>query len=356
MKSPGLIAVVLVGLIPWNPTLANPLTRRGDLDRVNRRLGGQVLDFSHNHGADRRIWSAALGERRDLYVYLPPHFDPHQSYPVMLWLHGFAQDEGSFLDDVIEPLDRAIACGQLPPLIIAAPDGSFTGRACLTNAGSFFLNSRAGAFEDYLMCDVWDFLIKNFPILPEREAHVLAGVSMGGGAAFHGGIKFSDRFKVVLGIFPPVNVRWVNCRCRYMRNFDPCCWGWRTDFSRGHEVIGRFYGVFTVHLGPVVYPLYGRHNPDVVAEVSRDNPIEMLDIYDVRPGQLAMHIAYAGRDQFNIDAQVESFLFHARERGLDVAVSYDPKGRHDRATAYRLLPEVLDWLGAQLGPYFPCQR
>src|SRR5262249_57841329 len=90
--------------------------------------------------------------------------------------------------------------------------------------------------------------------------------------------------------------------------------------------------------------------PDAVARISAENPIEMLDAYDVLPGELDMYIAYGGRDQVNIDAQVESFRYRARERGLCVGVSYDPKGKHDLATALRLLPGILDWLGAELAP------
>src|SRR5947208_701089 len=41
------------------------------LDRLNGRIHGQVLDFTHNHGADRRIYSAALDDRRD-----PPRRQP----------------------------------------------------------------------------------------------------------------------------------------------------------------------------------------------------------------------------------------------------------------------------------------
>jgi S-formylglutathione hydrolase FrmB len=317
------------------------------LVRTNDQLHGIVIDHTHNHGADRRIWSDALGQLRDLYIYLPPGFDPDQRYPLILWLHGFAQDEQSFLRDVILPLDEAMTAGKLPPAIIAAPDGSLNGSPCLITAGSFFLNSRAGRFEDFVMQDVWNFVHEHYPIRPEREAHVLAGVSMGGGAAFNLGIKYRDRVKIVIGIFPPLNSRWVDCHDRYFGNFDPHCWGWRNDFSRSHEVVGRFYGVVTIRLRRVVEPIYGR-GPDVLEQVSLENPIEMMDRLDLKDGELDMYVAHGGRDQFNIDAQVESFLWHAQERGLHVGVGYDPHGKHDLPTAKKLLPGILNWLNPLL--------
>src|SRR5207249_4246 len=88
---------------------------RGELARINRSLCGQVLDFTNNHGKDRRIWSPALNARRDLYVYLPPGYDPCKRYALAIFLHGAAQDEKFFLQDVVKDLDQAIACGQLPP-------------------------------------------------------------------------------------------------------------------------------------------------------------------------------------------------------------------------------------------------
>src|SRR5262245_51228352 len=294
--------LVLLSL-PWSQAGANPIRNRLALNRINSRLAGRVLDFTHNHGADNRLWSPALGQWRDVYVYLPPGFDPCQRYPLVIWLHGFAQDEISFLRDVVPPLDQAIACGKLPPAIIAAPDGSFKGTVCLFSPGSFYLNSKAGAFEDYLMVDVWNFLHEHFPIRPEREAHVMAGVSMGGGAAYNKGIKYRDRIGVVLGIFPPLNTRWIDCHGRYLANFDPNCWGWRTDYSRRREVVGRFYGVITVRLGQVVRPLYG-NDPNTAEEIARENPIEMIDLYDLKEGQLEMFVAYGQKDQFNLDAQI----------------------------------------------------
>jgi S-formylglutathione hydrolase FrmB len=345
------MAVLLLGLAA-HPAQAHLLRNRPVLARTNQRLHGRILDYTRNHGADRRIWSPALGQWRDLYVYLPPGFDPRLRYPLIIFLHGFAQDETAFLRDVAGPLDEAIWAGQLPPAIVAAPDGSLRGLDCFLAAGSFFLNSKAGAFEDYLMVDVWNFLFDHFPLRPEPEAHVLLGVSMGGGAAFNMAIKYPDKVRVAASVFPPLNLRWMDCHGRYMADFDPCCWGWRTDF-RSHEVIGRFYGVVTFRLREMLYPLYGRSNPETLRHVSRENPIEMLDAYDVRPGQLELYIGYGGRDEFNLDAQVESFLYRARQRGLDVAVGHVPEGRHNRATARKLYPDVIAWLRARLEPYSP---
>jgi S-formylglutathione hydrolase FrmB len=349
VKSAGLLAGLLSLCLPLAVAGAI-LDRPPDLAAVNCRLKGRVLDFTHNHGADHRIWSSALHQYRDLYVYVPPGFECHKRYPILLWLHGLAVDEQSFLTEhIAELFDRAIVCGQIPPLIIAVPDGSITGRANILSPGSFFINSEAGQFEDYLIDDVWPFLMTHFPIRPEREAHAVGGTSMGGYGAYHLALKHQDMFRVVLGIFPPLNLRWVNCRGRYMANFDPYCWGWRTSVNRGREVIGRFYaGLITVRVRRLLYPLFPP-GPDSVAKLSRENPIEMIDRFHLQPGVLAMFVGYGGRDEFNIDAQVESFLFRACcQRGLKVTVAYDPKGHHDLATAMRLAPSALRWLGEQL--------
>jgi S-formylglutathione hydrolase FrmB len=346
------LAVVLLGLVPWSSVSAHPLRRLPELNRVNRQIAGRILDYTHHHGADRRIWSPALQQKRDLYVYLPPGFDPCRQYPLILWLHGFAQDESTFLHDIIVPLDSAITQGRLPPVIIAAPDGSVSGSDCFLSAGSFFLNSEAGRFEDYLMIDVWNFLMGRFPIRPERQAHAILGVSMGGGAAFNKAIKFSACFGVAVGIFPPLNLRWMDCHCRYQGPFDPACWGWRTDFVHRRTVVAHFYGI-PIRLKFLLNPLYSRGNPDTLPSIIANNPIEMLDLYDVQPGQLETYVAYGGKDQFNIGAQIESFVFVAQRRGLKVDIAYDPQGRHNRATAKRFLPGIIDWLAPRLAPFAP---
>jgi S-formylglutathione hydrolase FrmB len=349
---PWLLLAALVGLAPAAEAWEIPnLGGRRQLKELNGRLHGQIVDYTHNHGADRRIWSDALQRKRDLYVYLPPGFDPARQYPLIVWFHGILQDERAYLKYLAEPMDQAMACGKLPPSIVMVPDGSLDGSVCYTNAGSFFLNMKAGRYEDWAMTDAWNFVMTHYPVRPEREAHLLTGVSMGGGAAFHLGIKYKDRVKAIAGIFPPVNTRYLDCRGRYRAPFDPDCQGLRTDFSRGHETIGRYFIVFKVTLRRLFDPLYDRKDPDVAMQVARENPYEMLDLYDVKPGELAMFIAYAGKDEFNLNAQVESFLYKARYMGLKVDTAYDPRGHHDVKTAMRFFPVTRDWIAEQLAPY-----
>jgi hypothetical protein len=316
---------------------------------MNDRLHGSILDFTHNHGADRRIYSPALDERRDVYVYLPPGFDPCRRYPAMILLHGITQDEQFFLR-LAEKLDREMTCGRLPPLIIAAPDGSLQGRPTLLSAGSFYLNSKAGRYEDFIIEDVWGFVVNTFPVRPEREFHILAGASMGGFGAYNLAIKHRDQFKLVVGIMPPLNLRYEDCHGRYFANFDPTCTGLR-ERLRPWQPVGRFFGVVTIRQRALSLPLFGRGDHEVIQMIAAENPVEMLESYDVRPGQLDMFVGYGGKDEFNIDAQVESFLYVAKQRCLPVHVSFDPKGHHTLATGLRLFPDFVRWVSSTVTGY-----
>jgi pimeloyl-ACP methyl ester carboxylesterase len=325
-----------------------------DLDKINARLAGHIVDHTDNHGADRRFWSPALQQWRDMYVYLPPGYDPSCRYPVIFWLHGFLSDEQTLLDYLAEPVDRAIVAGCLPPVIVAVPDGTPRGHICVLSPLPHFINCNLGPFEDYTIQDAWGFLVAHYPICPEREAHVIGGFSMGGFGAYNLGFKHPELFGTIIGICAPVNPRYVDCHGRYMRNFDPCCWGWRQELDKGREVIGRFAGgIITVRVKKVLDPVFGR-GPGTIEKVSRENPIEMIDRLGIREGMYHLYMAYGGRDQYNIDAQVDSFLYLCKLRGLTVEVDYDRKGRHDmHKTGAAFLPRIIDWLAPRLAPYSP---
>jgi S-formylglutathione hydrolase FrmB len=228
-----------------------------------------------------------------------------------------------------------------------------TGEPSYTQPGSFFLNSQAGEFENWVLQDVWEFLWEHYPLRPEREAHVLAGVSMGGFSAFNLGIRHRDMFATAVAFHPPLNLRWCDLDGHYFANFDPHNWGWRTKLDCRHEVIAKFYGgLIKVRIGHLICPLFG-FGDEALVEVARQNPIELIDATRLHNGELAMFVGYAGKDEFNIDAQVESFLYLAKCRGLSVGVAYEPYGHHDTPTALRMWPAMVEWLAPKLAGYGP---
>jgi S-formylglutathione hydrolase FrmB len=310
------------------------------------RIQGQVIDLTQNHGRDRRIYSPSLGCKRDLYVYLPPGYRPDHAYPIMIVLHGILQDERAFLDWVVETLDRQIVSGCLPPMIVAAPDGSFTGDPGPWDAGSFYVNGPRGPFRSWIEDDLWHFLGQNFLLRPEPHAHILAGASMGGVGAYGIGLRHPDRFGILIGLMPALNLRWMDQNENYMANFAPDNWGWRNRVDDPMEVIGQ-YGPIKVHVKDILYPAFGR-GPAAVMLASESNPIEMIDRYQIKPGHFDMLVTIAGKDNFNLDAQAESFVYLARHRGLKVDVQHEPSGRHNIATAQKMIPPILHWLNERM--------
>jgi hypothetical protein len=346
-------AVGLLALTAPAPAIVNAfrICSKHQVDNLNKTLAGSVLDYTDNHGTDRRIWSATLGEKRDLYVYLPPGYDGRTPFPVMFWFHGIGQDEKNFLF-IVPHLDQAIRCGQFPPCVIVCPDGSITGRPNLRNAGSFYLNSNAGRFEDYVMQDVWGFVTCNFAVHPHRGAHVLAGGSMGGFAAYNLGIKYRDRVGTVVGLLPPLNIRFTDYQNHRFPEYDPNTVAMREELQPCRP-IARFYGVIVVREKRLTRPLVGARNPEGIAIASRENPIEMLAAHDVRPGELAMFVGFAGRDEFNIHNQCKHFLDVARGRGLAVTSVEVPDGRHRTESGVKMLPELSAFLSRELAPFVP---
>jgi S-formylglutathione hydrolase FrmB len=313
---------------------------------VNHNIKGRILDFTFNHGKDYRIYSQALGQKRDLYVYLPPGFDRNTAYPVMFYLHGIFMDEKSFLNDVVVHLDRAICAGKLPPMIAVAPDGSFEGNPCRLEPGSFFINGPRGDYQDWIVKDVFKFVAKNFHIRPEPKLHIIAGASMGGFGAYNTAIKYPWLFGTVIGVMPALNIRWVDQKGCYQTNFDPYNWGWRNRHDDPNEVLAKVSHI-KIRMCDFIYPVFGT-DFNAIMLASQENPIELIDHYRLRNGDLDMFVGYAGRDEFNLDAQAESFIYLARSRGIAVGVHKVPGGTHSEMTAQGMIPNVIEWLGERM--------
>lgn len=122
-------------------------------------------------------------------VYLPPdYFASERSYPVVYLLHGYTDDNTSWVQfgEINHYADKAIAEGTIPPMIIIMPNGD----------SSWYINSYDGKenYEDFFIKEFIPFVEKKFRIKSERRYHGIAGLSMGGYGTLFYAIKYSQLF------------------------------------------------------------------------------------------------------------------------------------------------------------------
>jgi hypothetical protein len=151
----------------------------------------------HRHRHTSRVLAGnPLGDpvERDLYVYIPPGYDEAKRYPALLAIVGFTGSGGYLfnVDPLTESLDakldRMIASGALPPVIVAAPD-------CFTKVGgNQHINSAGtGRYEDYLCDEIIPFVDENYRTIPSGNWGVF-GKSSGGYGAIVLGMHRPDVF------------------------------------------------------------------------------------------------------------------------------------------------------------------
>jgi S-formylglutathione hydrolase FrmB len=318
-----------------------------DSNAPNASLVGQVVEYTLTRGGDRRFWSKSLALPRDILVYLPPHYDPNRHYPLFLWIHGFGGDEEQFTRQVVGALDAAIVSGAMPPVIGVSPDCSIPSWWKPWKQGSWCINGREGRWEDYLIDDVPEFVASRYRIRPEPEAHVIAGWSMGGFAAYNLGFKYPHKFRVLVGVYPSLNIRYADKDGHWGTPFSPNTIGALEDLRWGHWLGLYPKWRFPVNAGVVYCPAWG-HGRAAIPRMSQENPYELLDRLDIRPGQYDMFIAYGGQDEFHIDNQVDSFLHKATNRGLDIWVRHNPAGHHSSEHVNECMPDVFRAVGVRL--------
>ena len=318
-------------------------------DRLNHKLAGHVDDYTKSIFHDRRIESRVLGEPRDLYVYLPPGYDPHKAYPLLLYFHVSRVDESEFVGNgrLLE-LDRMIVAGEFPPTVVVCPDGTIYGRNRLRDPHSFYLNGVNGRFEDHVLNEVIPFVTIRYSIRPERQAHAILGVSGGGLGALSIAIRHRDYFGSVATLAAPANLLYDTCRHDTFEDFNPATYREKPGYDPD-EVIGRFYlGLRRVRARHPIAPVFGDDPGEVFSRIRAVNPASLIASTNLAPGELAIYLNYAGRDGYNFDAQNESFAWLAAQRGIAVTTQIDPPANHSLAYFRRNHREAFAWLSRQL--------
>ena len=321
-----------------------------NLDHLNSKLSGRMVDHTRNHGGDRQQFSSILGKPRDLYVYLPPGYNPSIAYPLIVFLHGSDIDEHHFLDpNDMKRLDRMMASGQLPPMIIAAPDGTYEGVNHIAATNSFWVNGRGGRFEDHIVYEVMPFLMRTYSIRPEPQAHALIGVSAGGYGAMGIGLKHRDLFSIVATIAGPLNMRYDACPGGYRAQFDPATYRERMGYDPELIIARYYFGIIRRRVKKFLEPVYGS-GPEVVPQIIRDNPVDLLISTNLQPGEMNLYVNYPDKDNYNFDAQDKSFAWIASQRGIHVDLSVVRHARHDLPYIEKAEPAAYVWVGCHILP------
>jgi len=144
--------------------------------------------------------SALLGKKMAAYVYLPPGYRPDGSYPVVYMLHGFSNNEIEWFEyhHMDARADELIAAGKIAPCVIVAPmmdngwglDSGKPSMAGPTPKRALFY----GPYETYFLKEVMKFAESRYAVSKEKSRRSIGGVSMGGYAALHIGLRHPELF------------------------------------------------------------------------------------------------------------------------------------------------------------------
>ena len=122
------------------------------------------------------IASQVMGGEREIAVYLPPDWQPQESLPLVVFLHGGGDSPDSFdRYQVGQALDAALEAAEMPRVVVVVPQGDM----------GMWTNWADGSrrYEDWVVGEVIPEMQRRFGTRPCPEGCHLAGVSMGGAGA-----------------------------------------------------------------------------------------------------------------------------------------------------------------------------
>ncbi len=151
-----------------------------------------------------KIESKAIAENitdakteQSITVWLPPSYgESEKNYPVIYYLHGFAESARAFITGREEELNASFAAGNKEFLVVGINGANVLG-------GSFYVNSPiTGNWEDYVIDEVIPFIDSNYRTIKDGSARGIFGFSMGGFGAINLAFKHPDVFVAVYSISP----------------------------------------------------------------------------------------------------------------------------------------------------------
>ena len=135
------------------------------------------------------IDSKILGKQVHYTIYLPFDYETSDRYyPVLYLLHGYTDNDMGWIQFGEAHLiaDELIARREVPPMIIAMPDGGV----------SFYINNfdNSVRYEDFFMQEFMPYIEKTYRIRSEKRYRGIAGLSMGGYGTLNYALKYPEKF------------------------------------------------------------------------------------------------------------------------------------------------------------------
>ena len=170
-------------------TTASGASGSGDL-RVKYVANQQLLGTVER---DHEIASTYMGRTMKYSIYLPGGYDGVKEFPVLWLLHGYGDDQNSWLDkgSLARYADTYERNGGRE-MIIVTPDG-------LTE---FYI----GRYENYFFKELMPEVESKFKVIADADHRTVAGLSMGGYGSLYYWIKYSELFSYAYPMSPAVDV------------------------------------------------------------------------------------------------------------------------------------------------------
>jgi enterochelin esterase-like enzyme len=142
------------------------------------------------------VKSAALGQRADLLLFVPPQAAALQDVPLVLLLHGVYGSHWAwaFKGGAHLTAQRLIDAGEIPPLVLAMPSDGLWGD------GSGYVPHAAQDFERWIVDEVPAAAREVCGTCSTASPLCIAGLSMGGFGALRLAGRYPQRFVAAAGL------------------------------------------------------------------------------------------------------------------------------------------------------------
>ena len=155
-----------------------------------------LLDIRGTVYRDITIDSQILGRQMKYSVYLPEGYDGQTTLPVLYMLHGYGDDQDSWLDkgNLAALTSSAISNGEVGKMVVVTPDALQT----------FYCNGFQDgmAYEDYFFNELVPTIETMFNVGKDKSKRAIGGLSMGGYGTLYYAVNHRDMFCCAYAMSP----------------------------------------------------------------------------------------------------------------------------------------------------------